>query len=135
MINQWCSWINCNNIYVQKLVFSNLIVHILCSYLFGIDIHVIINVVNTGEFWVVIIESRLWQSTVIEGNEYKTWSEYMYNIWYVELNGTSLFISSHSDCLIPNILFERSILKNVRDNKLPPHIMTLTVKPRISTFI
>ena len=48
---------------------------------FCIDIHnVIINVVNTGEFWVVIIDSRLWQSTVIEGNEYKTWNEYMYNI-------------------------------------------------------
>ena len=60
----------------------SVIVHISWSYLFCIDMHnVIINVVNTGEFWVVVIESHLRQSTVIEGNGYKTWNEYMYNIW------------------------------------------------------
>ena len=53
----------------------------------------------------------------------------------VELDSTGLFFSSYSDFLLPKILFERSILKNVRDNKLPPHIMTLTVKQMISTFI
>ena len=127
--------------YIFKLKQQILVVlDISCSYLFGIyknlDIRYVMILLQILESFELFIESHLWQWTVIEGNIYKIWNGYICTkLEKAESNSIDLVTTLHHNCVAPKMLIERSILKNVRDNKLPPDIMTLTLKQNISTLI